>query len=151
MDKSAGLTIRKMIETDVPAVFEIEERAFPKGSWTIDAFYHEVLHNEHAHYFVMTLDNVVIGYLGMWIVIDQAQITTVAVSETVRGMGYGALLLEYVMNYARLTCEMMSLEVRVENIAARGLYEKFGFTYGGVRRDYYGPGEDAKVMWVKLR
>ncbi|KAA1036610.1 ribosomal protein S18-alanine N-acetyltransferase [Macrococcus equipercicus] len=136
---------------DVPAVYDIEQQSFPSGSWTMDAFYHELEKNEFGHYFVMTLDDQVIGYLGLWIVIDQAQITTVAIAETLRGCGYGQLLLEYVMNYARMTCEMMSLEVREENAAARHVYEKLGFSYGGLRRDYYGPGQDAKVMWVRLK
>lgn len=151
MAEQPGLTIRKMMLEDVPAIYEIEKKAFPSGSWKLDAFYHELEKNEFAHYFTMTQDDEVIGYLGMWIVIDQAQITTVAIDESLRGKGYGKLLLEYVMNYARLTCEMMSLEVREENLAARRLYESFGFTYGGVRRDYYGPNQDAKVMWVKLK
>lgn len=151
MAEQSGLTIRKMLLEDVPAIYEIEQKAFPSGSWSLDAFYHELEKNEFAHYFTMLQDNKVIGYLGMWIVIDQAQITTVAIDETMRGKGYGKLLLEYVMNYARLTCEMMSLEVREENLTARHLYESFGFTYGGVRRDYYGPNQDAKVMWVKLK
>lgn len=151
MAEQSGLTIRKMIPGDVPFIFEIEQKAFPSGSWSLDAFYHELEKNEFAHYFTMIQDDKIIGYLGMWIVIDQAQITTVAIDETLRGNGYGKLLLEYVMNYARITSEMMSLEVREENLAARRLYESLGFTYGGVRRDYYGPNQDAKVMWVKLK
>ncbi|MGV2928672.1 ribosomal protein S18-alanine N-acetyltransferase [Macrococcus capreoli] len=151
MAEQSGLTIRKMVSEDVPSIYEIEQKAFPSGSWTLDAFYHELEKNEFAHYFTMLQDGKVVGYLGMWIVIDQAQITTVAIDETLRGKGLGRLLLEYVMNYARITCEMMSLEVREENLAARRLYESLGFTYGGVRRDYYGPNQDAKVMWVKLK
>ncbi|TDM12159.1 ribosomal protein S18-alanine N-acetyltransferase [Macrococcus lamae] len=140
-----------MTVQDVPTVFEIEQKSFPSGSWTLDAFYHELEKNEFSHYFVMTLDDRVIGYLGSWIVIDQAQITTIAIDEALRGFGYGQLLLEYVMNYAQTTCEMMSLEVREENMAARHVYEKLGFSYGGLRKDYYGAGQDAKVMWVRLR
>nr|WP_233682218.1 ribosomal protein S18-alanine N-acetyltransferase [Macrococcus caseolyticus] len=151
MAEQSGLTIRKMVTEDVPSIYAIEQKAFPSGSWSLDAFYHELEKNEFAHYFTMIQDNEVIGYLGMWIVIDQAQITTVAIDESLRGKGYGKLLLEYVMNYAKMTCEMMSLEVREENLRARRLYESLGFTYGGVRRDYYGPNQDAKVMWVKLK
>jgi len=149
--EQSGLTIRKMTVEDVPAVHEIEKHSFPSGTWSIDAFYHEVEQNEFGHYFVVEAEEEVVGYLGMWIVIDQAQITTVAIREDKRGMGLSKILLEYIMNYARLTCEMMSLEVREENAAARALYEKMGFSYGGLRRDYYGAGQDAKVMWVRLR
>ncbi len=151
MAEQSGLTIRKMTVHDVSAVYDIEQKSFPSGSWTQDAFYHELEKNEFGHYFVMTLDERVIGYLGLWIVIDQAQITTVAIDESLRGYGYGQLLLKYVMNYARESCEMMSLEVREENVAARHVYEKLGFSYGGIRRNYYGEGQDAKVMWVRLR
>ncbi|TDM01398.1 ribosomal-protein-alanine N-acetyltransferase [Macrococcus hajekii] len=140
-----------MTTDDVPAVYKIEQVSFPSGSWTIDAFYHELEKNEFAHYFVVEDGAEVIGYLGMWIVIDQAQITTLAIREDKRGLGLSKVLMEYIMNYARLTCEMMSLEVREENASARGLYERMGFSYGGVRRDYYGAGQDAKVMWVRLR
>ena len=62
----------------------------------------------------------------------------------------GQLLLNYVMDYARHTCEVMSLEVRITNVVAQHVYKKLGFQYGGKRKNYYGEGEDALVMWVNL-
>ena len=70
------LNIRKMSVEDVPQVFDIERESFNYSSWTIDAFYHEIEQNQFATYFVIEYDDKIIGYLGMWIVIDQAQITT---------------------------------------------------------------------------
>lgn len=54
------------------------------------------------------------------------------------------------MDYARHTCEVMSLEVRVNNVVAQHVYTNLGFQFGGKRKNYYGEGEDALVMWVNL-
>lgn len=153
MEKQSNeaLEIRKMTIEDVPQVYKIENESFTNSSWSLEAFYHELEKNEFAHYFVVSLGDEIIAYCGIWLVIDQAQITTISVDQSYRCNGVGQLLLEYVMNFASATCTTMSLEVRVENKAARHIYEKAGFTYGGVRRNYYGDGEDAKVMWVSLK
>ncbi|AVP37682.1 ribosomal-protein-alanine N-acetyltransferase [Staphylococcus felis] len=135
---------------DVPAVTDIERVSFMGSSWTIDAFYHEILENNFAHYFIMEYENKVIGYCGIWIVVDQAQITTIAIEPNYRGLGLGQLMLKYVMNFASAVATLMSLEVRVENHTAQHVYEKLGFEYGGRRKNYYGDGEDALVMWVNL-
>ncbi|MCI2839644.1 ribosomal protein S18-alanine N-acetyltransferase [Staphylococcus hominis] len=144
------LTIRAMQVDDVPSVFDIERESFNDSSWTIDAFYHELNENNFAKYFVVIFQEEIIGYLGLWIVIDQAQITTIAIKELFRDYGLGQLLLNYVMDYARHTCDVMSLEVRITNVIAQHVYKKLGFQYGGKRKNYYGEGEDALVMWVNL-
>ncbi|UXR79393.1 MULTISPECIES: ribosomal protein S18-alanine N-acetyltransferase [unclassified Staphylococcus] len=139
-----------MTHEDVPAVFDLERISFHKSSWTIDAFYHELEQNNFAHYFVLTYEEEVIGYIGLWIVVDQAQITTVAVAPEYRGYGLGQLLMNYAKNFASTIATVMSLEVRVNNHVAQHVYEKSGFQYGGKRKNYYGDGEDACVMWVNL-
>lgn len=144
------LTIRAMQVDDVPSVFDIERESFNDSSWTIDAFYHELNENNFAKYFVIIFENEIIGYLGLWIVIDQAQITTVAIHKDYRGYGLGQLLLKYVMDFASTTCDIMSLEVRVTNDVAQHVYTNLGFQFGGKRKNYYGEGEDALVMWVNL-
>ncbi|WP_044360722.1 ribosomal protein S18-alanine N-acetyltransferase [Staphylococcus microti] len=139
-----------MVKEDVPAIFDIERVSFQQSSWTIDAFYHELEQNNFAHYFVMTYDEKIIGYIGLWIVVDQAQITTVAVAPEYRGYGLGQLLLNYAKNFASTIATMMSLEVRENNHVAQHVYQKMGFEFGGKRKNYYGDGEDAYVMWVNL-
>ncbi|WP_432717101.1 ribosomal protein S18-alanine N-acetyltransferase [Staphylococcus equorum] len=144
------LNIRLMNTKDVPQVFDIERNSFNDSSWSIDAFYHEIEQNEFANYFIIEFNEKIIGYIGLWIVIDQAQITTVAIDNEYRGYGLGQLLLKYVMNFVREKCEMMSLEVRVDNDIAQHVYTNLGFKYGGKRKNYYGEGEDALVMWVNF-
>lgn len=146
----AELTIRAMQVDDVPSVFDIERDSFNDSSWTIDAFYHELNENNFAKYFVIVFENEIIGYLGLWMVIDQAQITTIAIRKDFRGYGLGQLLLKYVMDYASHSCEVMSLEVRIDNVIAQHVYTNLGFQFGGKRKNYYGESEDAMVMWVNL-
>lgn len=121
------LNIRKMSVEDVPKVFDIERNSFSHSSWSIDAFYHEIENNEFATYFVIEFSDKIIGYVGLWLVVDQAQITTIAISKAFRGYGLGQLLLKYAMNYARFSCDVMSLEVRIDNDVAQHVYRNLGF------------------------
>lgn len=144
------LQIRRMSHEDVPEVFDLEQASFQHSSWTIDAFYYELEHNNFAHYFVLEYDQRIIGYLGLWVVVDQAQVTTIAIDAAYQGHGLGQMLLKYGMNYVGSIATVMSLEVRVDNVVAQHVYRKLGFQFGGKRKNYYGDGEDALVMWVNL-
>lgn len=141
-----------MVIDDVPAVYAIELATFPTP-WTLDSFYYEVHENQYAHY-VLAIDEEdhVIGFCGMWMVVDAAQITNVAVIESARGRGIGEGLMREAMRIAQQNeMEIMSLEVRVTNTVAQNLYRKLDFQDGGLRKGYYTDnGEDALVMWVNL-
>ncbi|WP_246095099.1 ribosomal protein S18-alanine N-acetyltransferase [Salinicoccus cyprini] len=143
-------TIRKMTIDDLEAVYEIECASFPHTSWNIESFLRELTANQFAYYFVIEKEGSVVGYCGMWLVIDQSQITTIAVSSEEQGQGYGHQLMQHAKAYAGKSAGILSLEVSVDNDRAMKLYEKEGFLYGGIRKDYYGQGKDAHVMWVKL-
>lgn len=149
---SSNIVYRKMVSEDVPAVYAIELATFPTP-WTLDSFYYEMHENQYAHY-VLAVDenNTIIGFCGMWMVIDAAQITNVAVLETARGQGIGEGLMREAMRIAREHgMDVMSLEVRETNIVAQNLYRKLAFQDGGIRKGYYTDnGEDALVMWVNL-
>jgi ribosomal-protein-alanine N-acetyltransferase len=92
----------------------------------------------------------VVGYAGMWLVIDEAHITTIAVRERERGKGYGELLLESLVEAAiEMGADRVTLEVRVSNEVAQNLYAKYGFKREGVRPRYYSDNnEDAYIMTV---
>ena len=144
---------RKMTAGDVEAVYAIELATFPTP-WTLDSFHYEIRENQYAHYIVaVNEDEKIIGFCGMWIVMDAAQITNVAVLEEARGLGVGEALMREAMKAATNGgAEMMSLEVRVTNTVAQNLYRKLNFQDGGIRKGYYTDnGEDALVMWVKLQ
>lgn len=143
---------RKMTPDDVEAVHAIEVATFPTP-WTLDSFHYEMRENNFAYYVIAENDQgEIIGFCGIWIVIDSAQITNVAVVETARGQGIGEGLMREAMRIARnQEADAMSLEVRVTNTVAQNLYRKLGFQEGGIRKGYYTDNqEDALVMWVNL-
>lgn len=90
------------------------------------------------------------GYAGMWIMTDEAHITTIASHPSARGRGYGELLLLALIDRSlSVGARWMTLEVRASNAVAQGLYRKYTFKEMGVRRRYYSDnGEDALVMWT---
>lgn len=145
------ITYRKMTPDDVEAVHAIELATFPTP-WTLDSFHYEMRENQFAHYLVAEDENGIVGFCGMWLVIDAAQITNVAVIERMRGQKIGEALMKEAMRVAReANMDVISLEVRVTNVVAQNLYRKLGFQDGGIRKGYYTDnGEDALVMWVNL-
>ena len=143
---------RKMTIADVESVHEIELATFPTP-WTIDPFYYEMTENQFSHYLVAEDETgKIIGFCGVWLVIDAAQITNVAVVESVRGQGIGEGLMREALRVSKeANMDVMSLEVRVTNTVAQNLYRKLGFQDGGIRKGYYTDNqEDALVMWVNL-
>ncbi|MFD1851560.1 ribosomal protein S18-alanine N-acetyltransferase [Oceanobacillus bengalensis] len=147
----AEMIIRKMELVDVEQVLEVERASFATP-WTTDVFYQEIIDNAHAHYFVIEIDQKIVGYVGVWLVIDDAQITNIAIAPEYRGHRLGEKLFAFVMQMLNsVGVNRLSLEVRVSNIAAQKLYRKFGLVPGGIRKNYYTDnGEDAIVMWVNL-
>lgn len=90
----------------------------------------------------------VLGYGGFWLLVDEAHICTLAVHPESRGRGLGELLLLTLLEQAkRLGAHRVTLEVRVSNLAALGLYHKLGFRIESRHRHYYADnGEDAFIM-----
>lgn len=144
-------TFRKMTTNDIEQVVAIEEASFPTP-WTADAFQRELTMNEHAHYFVIEKEGALIGYCGLWVIIDESHITNIAILPEYRGQKLGDALLKEVINEARtIGVKTMTLEVRVSNEVAKKLYRKYGFQNGGIRKRYYTDNyEDGLVMWVNI-
>lgn len=148
---AAELVFRKMTVEDIDAIGLIEQDSF-STPWTAEAFYNELTNNMFAQYMVMEYRKQVIGYAGMWIIIDEAHITNIAILTDYRGLGLGTRLMTEVQKTAiYLGAKRMTLEVRVSNDRAQHLYSKFGFVREGVRPAYYADnGEDALIMWANL-
>jgi len=142
---------RYMTLLDLDDIMVIEHQSFTLP-WSKEAFYRELTENPYAYYIVADIDGTAIGYGGVWIVIDEAHITNIAVLTDYRGQKIGETLLTQLQNLARQHgAKTMTLEVRVSNIVAQNLYRKLGFQNGGIRKGYYTDNnEDALVMWVNL-
>jgi [ribosomal protein S18]-alanine N-acetyltransferase len=145
------IAFRPMEVADIPQILEVELKSFT-SPWPEQAFYNELTHNQFARYTVITINNQVVGYCGLWIILDEAHITNIAIHPDYRGFGLGEALLRYVMEMASLLGAMkMTLEVRVSNRIAQSLYKKLGFEPSGIRPKYYTDNqEDALIMWVTL-
>ncbi|MFD2670826.1 ribosomal protein S18-alanine N-acetyltransferase [Marinicrinis sediminis] len=143
--------IRKMTLQDVPAICMIEREAFATP-WSEEAFIHELTQNHFACYLVMETGNQIVGYGGMWMVMNEAHITNIAITEAYRGRKWGEKLLDRLQQIAKdYGCSGMTLEVRVSNEIAQQLYRKFGFREEGIRKRYYSDNqEDALIMWADL-
>jgi len=143
-----GLCLREMQLDDVAMVMEVEVLSFPTP-WSQAAFLSELLTNSYAHYFVAAVGARVVGYGGMWLIIDEAHITNIAVHPEYRSRKIGEALLLCLMGKAKeLGAIAMTLEVREKNAVAQNLYRKHGFVPRGIRRGYYNDtGEDAVIMW----
>nr|WP_111646487.1 ribosomal protein S18-alanine N-acetyltransferase [Anoxybacillus vitaminiphilus] len=146
------ITFRQMTLDDLDDVLKIEHASFTLP-WSRESFYNELVHNKYSNYIVMEWNGQVIGYCGMWLVIDEAHITNVAVLPEFRGKKLGEALMRKAMETAKERgAKTMTLEVRVSNHVAQSLYRKLGFLNGGIRKQYYTDNqEDALVMWVNLR
>jgi ribosomal-protein-alanine N-acetyltransferase len=90
------------------------------------------------------------GYAGLWLMVDEAHVTTIAVRPQFRGRGFGELLLVSLAEVAmEIGARWLTLEVRVSNEVAQRLYRKYGFRPAGVRQKYYSDNqEDALIMWT---
>jgi len=130
------------------AVMEIERRSFPTP-WSERAFISELTQNAYAHYIVALRGQRVVGYTGMWLILDEAHVTNIAIHPGERGRGLGdAVLLELERRAEEHGCTRMTLEVRPSNAVAQALYRKHGFVSRGLRPGYYSDThEDAVIMW----
>jgi [ribosomal protein S18]-alanine N-acetyltransferase len=145
------MNYRLMNLNDIETVVDIERESFT-APWSEEAFRNELTQNLFAKYMIMELEDQIVGYGGMWLIIDEAHVTNIAIREKYRGMGYGKLLLREMMKTAHwMGAERMTLEVRVSNERAQSLYRKMGFYPSGVRPAYYSDNlEDALIMWADL-
>ncbi|MBR6693265.1 MAG: ribosomal protein S18-alanine N-acetyltransferase [Clostridia bacterium] len=127
------------------------EMAIFKDPWTKNAiidsiksplFHGEVLLDEKGD---------IIAYYGFYSIIPETHIANLAVREDKRGLGLGNVILERLLSQAiMLGNSEFTLEVRPSNEKAIALYKKYGFKVEGRRRNYYGDGEDALIMWKRL-
>ena len=141
------VSIEPMRLEHLPHVHAIEQASF-SAPWPANAYRSELETNRLASYLVARVDDDIVGYGGMWLMVDEAHITTFAIHPAWRRQHIGErLLLEFVDVAILRRAREMTLEVRLSNLPARRLYEKFGFRPVGVRPRYYSDDhEDALIM-----
>src|SRR6478672_13293645 len=141
------VVIEPMAVDDLAEVQAIEKASF-SSPWPPHAYRSELESNRLAQYLVARVDDEVAGYGGMWLMVDEAHITTFAVHPSWRRQRIGErLLLAFLDLAVDRRAREATLEVRLSNLAARRLYEKYGFRPVGLRPRYYSDdNEDALIM-----
>ena len=149
-DGPARLRFVRLEECHLPEVMAIEREAYPEP-WTENMFRQEV-HSAASYFYVTFLEDVLVGYVGFWLAVDEAHITSVTVRDTYRRCGFGRTELKFILGVAaRLGLSRATLEVRASNLRARDLYLNMGFRQISRRRGYYSrTNEDAIVMTKDL-
>ncbi len=147
MALTARVVVEPMRLDDVAAVHEIERLSF-RTPWPAYAFEQELKGNRLARYLVARAGDTVVGFAGVWAMVDDAHVTTFGVHPAWRRQAIGRQLL---LNLAELSmaigAKRMTLEVRASNMGAQALYRNFGFEIVGRRPGYYtDDGEDALIM-----
>lgn len=146
-----NVEIRNATYNDLPRVLDIERLSFSQP-WSLNSFRRELSLSFSRLMVAVTGDAdrgelTIVGYLCRWLVAGEYHILNIAVHPDFRQRGIGeALMAEAVAEARARKAQLMILEVRRSNLKARKLYRKFGFEERRLRRNYYGPGEDALVM-----
>jgi ribosomal-protein-alanine N-acetyltransferase len=174
---AAYVQIAPMTPEDIPAVMAIERASFPRP-WPERAYRYELTENPNAHFIVARLPTpaaaappspwrwlasrlglvvaapngrtLIVGFAGMWLQVDEAHIATIATHPDWRGRGIAQrVLLALLREAQRCQAQTVTLEVRVSNLVAQRIYQKFGFREVGRRRAYYQDNrEDALLMTI---
>ncbi|MGI6643969.1 MAG: ribosomal protein S18-alanine N-acetyltransferase [Bacillota bacterium] len=142
------VVLERMQLKHLDRVMEIEALAY-QTPWSRRAFQSEITENSYAHYFVVRFKGEIVGYVGMWVILEEAHITNIAIHPDYRRRGIARFVLESMFEKAKeLGSTKMTLEVRVSNEGAIRLYRSLGFVDRGIRKGYYtDTHEDAIIMW----
>jgi ribosomal-protein-alanine N-acetyltransferase len=139
--------IRPMLVDDIPQVHKIEKSIFSMP-WSKKSF-EDSIKNKNTIYLVALINQCIVGYCGIYLCGEQADISNVAVDKEYRRKHVAEQLLESILEEAmNRGVRDVILEVRESNVPAISLYESLGFTEEGIRKNYYkSPTENALIMW----
>lgn len=141
--------IRRMCEADLPEAAGLEKRYF-SIPWSEENL-RQSFRNPDYLFLVAEEGAGVVGYAGLFRVLDEGDITNIVVDEEYRGRGLGKELTKSLLSEGKKCgIRAFTLEVRVSNSAAIHVYEQLGFVKEGIRKRFYEkPVEDALIMWKR--
>lgn len=151
MEIISNIEFKDMTITDLDSIKDNLYTNFD-DFWSYNIFKSE-LENENSKYIIAILNNEIIGFAGIWQVIDEAHITNIVVRKDFRRLGIGSLLLEKLINVCKNleSINSITLEVNEDNTTAQKLYEKFNFKVLGKRKKYYNNNKAAIIMTLYLK
>lgn len=140
------ILIQQSTPQDIPAIVKIESECFSEP-WSEKAF--QSAFTDGISYFISAKKGeIVVGYAGMYMILDEGYVYNLAVKKEFRGNKIGKKLVENLVSYSKSkNLSFLSLEVRKSNHLAIGLYQKSGFEIVGTRKNFYKfPKEDGIIM-----
>ena len=145
--------MRDAAHSDIPDILTIEKQVFGTEAWSREVYESEfALLGYSRIYKVIEENNRIVAYFGIAIVDGTLDITTIAVTPSHQRKGLACLMMDEILKLARdYEAKTLMLDVKPENSAAIGLYQKYGFEVVGLRRNYYGPSKDALTMQKVLQ
>ena len=137
--------------SDIDDICVVEAEAYGQHHWSRDSFVNELENNLARYYVARNSEGELLGYLGTWMILDEAHITTLAVAKKFRQNKVAqSLLFSFIEDCYKNMIKYITLEVRVSNEPAISLYTKLGFNSFGTRKGYYQDNnEDALIMWTE--
>lgn len=142
------MLLRAMRLSDLDNIMPLEHQLF-SSPWSKDDYIYELSSNPYTKYYVLE-DDKIVGYVGIWITYETAQITTIGIAKERQGEGLSKLLMNKVIEETK-DCEAITLEVRVSNVKAIKLYESYGFKKEAIRKDYYLDNHEDAYLMMKER
>lgn len=144
--------LREMTWRDIPSLARLELELFAADAWSEQTWWAELAGRPRRSYVVAELGGAVVGYAGVDLAGEVADVMTIAVAAVAQARGLGTVLMDWLIAQARSGgAEHLMLEVRADNAPAQRLYSKAGFVTLNVRRRYYQPGDvDALIMRLTL-
>ena len=140
-----NLKIEKMCLLDLQEIKDILSSDFD-DFWSYSVLKQE-LEAQNSYFLVAKSDNIIVGFAGLKVIIDEADVMNIVVKKDFRRNSIGSLLLENLISYARSkNLRIVNLEVNENNLSAIHLYDKFGFNHIGIRKKYYNGESDAIIM-----
>ena len=135
---------RRMQNSDVPSVFEIEKKVFD-DVWSKTSFLYEIKNKSYSFPYVLIVNGDLVGYCVCWYFENELHIGNFAVDKKYQGKGFGKILMQKIFELFPEYNQAL-LEVNHSNNIAINLYLKFGFEVLTTKKSYYVNGEDALVM-----
>lgn len=139
-----------MQEKHIGQVAELEKICFSEP-WSEKSLF-ETLKSDNTHFFVAESNNKVLGYIGIYNVCGEGNITDFAVFPKYRKSGIGSAIIQYAIDKCKDSMDFLTLEVRENNNNAISLYSKMGFEIVGIRKSFYSkPTENAILMTIYFK
>ena len=138
--------IELMSNNDLESIKEILQTEFDEF-WNYEVLKQELASNNSKYIVAKTLDNIIVGFSGIKIILDTAELMNIVTKKIYRKNGIGKLMLEYLINYCKkIGIKTLNLEVNAQNTIAINLYKKYNFKEVGLRKKYYNNTYDAILM-----